>query len=168
MKLRALLIAALAALSLAAAPDPAERLPDPQQERRARSLFKEFRCLVCQNESIDDSDADLASDLRKLVRDQIRQGRSDGEIRSYLTERYGEFVLLKPRFSGASLALWLIAPGLLLGGGAYLLVAARGRRREPEPDLSAEEEARLAALVSGHAFAPEASHQSNGDEPRAG
>lgn len=163
MKLRSLLIASLAALSLAAAPDPSERLPDPAQEARARSLFKEFRCLVCQNESIDDSDADLASDLRKLVRDQVRQGRSDAEIRSYLTERYGEFVLLKPRFVGASLLLWLLAPGLILGGGLYLLVNARRRRPEPEPALTAEEEDRVAALVAGHGFAQEASHQDGGD-----
>jgi cytochrome c-type biogenesis protein CcmH len=85
-----------------AAADPAERLPDPVQEARAREIFREVRCLVCQNESIDDSEAALAGDLRQVVRDQVKQGRSDKQIRAFLVERYGEFVLLKPPFSPAT------------------------------------------------------------------
>lgn len=138
-----LLLAAL--MSLAAASDPSERLPDPAQEARARTLFSQVRCLVCQNESIDDSTAELAGDLRKVVREQIAAGRSDGEVKRFLTDRYGEFVLLKPRFSVGNAALWL-APFLAVLAGLALL-AGRWRRREATQDLSGDEETRLAALL---------------------
>ena len=97
--MRRLLVVVTAILCMAAAADPAERLANPDQEARARHIFSQVRCLVCQNESIDDSQADLAGDLRKLVRDQIVSGRSDDQVRDYLISRYGEFVLLKPAFS---------------------------------------------------------------------
>ncbi|WP_276308957.1 cytochrome c-type biogenesis protein [Caulobacter zeae] len=148
---RTLAVVLAAMACMAAASDPSERLPDPAQEARARDLFKEVRCLVCQNESIDDSEAALARDLRLLVRDQVKQGRSDAEIRAFLTQRYGEFVLLKPPFSAGNAVLWLTPLAVLLAGGG-LMVALLRRRRSPEaaPEaLSAEEEARLKGLLEG-------------------
>ena len=136
------LLAILAALAcLAAASDPAERLADPAQEARARAIFAEVRCLVCQNESIDDSTAELAGDLRRLVRDQIKAGKSDREVATYLTDRYGEFVLLKPAFSWGNAALWG-TPFVVVALGVWLLA----RNLKPRPtaaDLSADEVARL-------------------------
>lgn len=148
----------VAILLMAAASEPAERLPDPAQEARARVLFREVRCLVCQNESIDDSQAELAGDLRRIVRQEIAKGRSDGEVRTFLVARYGEFVLLKPPFSAGNLALWLAPLGILVAGGG-LMVALLRRRGEDgvvEADavegLSSEEERRLAAVLNdkGH------------------
>nr|WP_269713881.1 cytochrome c-type biogenesis protein [Caulobacter sp. NIBR2454] len=134
-----------AVLCLAAASDPSERLADPAQEARARELFQEVRCLVCQNESIDDSEAELAGDLRRVVRDEIVAGRSDAEIRRFLVERYGEFVLLKPAFSAGNAALWLAPFGIVLVGGALLFGLLR--RRPKAEALSVEEETRLKALL---------------------
>jgi cytochrome c-type biogenesis protein CcmH len=139
------LLAALAAVAcMAAASDPAERLPDPVQEAKAREIFRDVRCMVCQNESIDDSDADLAQDLRRLVREQVAAGRSEAQIKAYLTDRYGEFVLLTPSFSAGNLALW-IGPFLVLlvGGG---LLFARLRNRTPDTELSQEEADKLARI----------------------
>ncbi|MBW0150366.1 MAG: cytochrome c-type biogenesis protein [Phenylobacterium sp.] len=140
------LVVACAVLCLGAASDPGERLADPAQEARARALFKEVRCLVCQNESIDASNAELAQDLRAIVRQEVAQGRSDVEVRRFLTDRYGEYVLLKPRFSWANAALWLF-PLLVVLGGAGLLV---GRWRTPQVEsaaLSSEETEALARLA---------------------
>ena len=124
MRRLAPLVAPLAALMLiaGAASDPAEQLHDPAKEARARTLFKEVRCLVCQNESIDDSEAELASDLRRIVRQQVAAGRSDTEIKRFLTDRYGEFVLLKPGFSLRNLALWAGPFAVVLLGGGLLAV----------------------------------------------
>lgn len=133
-----------AVLSLAAASDPAERLPDPAQEARARVIFREVRCLVCQNESIDDSNAELAADLRRLVRDQVKAGRTDDQVRDHLTDRYGEFVLLKPAFSWGNAALWG-APFLVVGLGLLMLVGGF-RNRRADAELSPEEAARLARM----------------------
>jgi cytochrome c-type biogenesis protein CcmH len=133
-----------AALCLAAAADPGERLGDPGREARARSLFRETRCLVCQGESIDDSESDLAADLRRIIRRQIVVGRTDAQIRAFLAARYGEFVLLRPPFSPRNAILWL-GPFALLGVGAVIL-AKRSRSGTADPPLSAEEEARIAAL----------------------
>ncbi|MGA0600071.1 cytochrome c-type biogenesis protein [Caulobacter sp. KR2-114] len=135
-----------AALCLAAASDPADRLKDPAQEARARAIFRDVRCLVCQNESIDDSEATLAADLRRLVRQQVAAGRSDAEIKAYLRSRYGEFVLLKPPFSWGNAALWTAPFAVVALGGALLLL--RRRRDAPVETLSAEEEARLEHLLS--------------------
>lgn len=154
--MKRVLAALLAALSLAAASDPAERLPDPGQEARARHLFQQIRCLVCQNESIDDSEADLAHDLRQVVREQVKSGRSDAEIRDFLVARYGQFVLLKPPFDAGNLALWLGPFAILLLGAG--LLAARLRQPPAAPPLSEAEEARLASLLdatSDDTFAPE-------------
>ena len=139
---RILLVFAALACMGAAASDPAERLADPAREARARALFTQIRCVVCQNQSIDESDADLARDLRVTVRRDIAEGWSDAQIRAYLVGRYGEFILLQPRWSIGNAALWL-SPFLivLVGGGLFLV---RGRNRQaPGDDLSAEEEARL-------------------------
>lgn len=139
------LLAAMAAiLCIAAASDPAERLPDPAQEARARELFREVRCLVCQNESIDDSNAELAADLRRLVREEVKAGKSDDEVRKHLTDRYGEFVLLKPAFSWGNAALWG-APVLVVLAGLILLMR-NFRNRTEDQDLSPEEIERLNRL----------------------
>ncbi|MBO9560542.1 MAG: cytochrome c-type biogenesis protein CcmH [Caulobacter sp.] len=149
---RLLLVLAAIACTAGAAADPAERLPDPAQEARARELFREVRCLVCQNESIDDSQADLAGDLRQVVRDQVKQGRSDKEIRAFLVDRYGEFVLLKPPFSPGNALLWA-TPGiaLILGGVLMALLLRRRVASSTEAEeasrLSQEEEARLQVLL---------------------
>ncbi|MDO8378835.1 cytochrome c-type biogenesis protein [Phenylobacterium sp.] len=143
--MRKLLAILAAVFCIAAASDPAERLADPAQEARARALFSEVRCLVCQNESIDDSQAELASDLRRLVRDQIKAGKSDDQVKAYLTDRYGEFVLLKPSFSWGNAALWG-APFLVVGLGVWLL-ARNLRAPRPSSELSEEEAARLADLA---------------------
>lgn len=141
-----MIVGLFAALSIAAASnDPAEQLKDPAQEARARALFKEVRCLVCQNESIDDSEADLAADLRRVVRQQVAAGKSDAEIKRYLVDRYGEFALLKPAFSPGNAILWLTPFVLVLGGGAVLILRAR-KPPETEAGLSPDEEARLKAL----------------------
>ncbi|MDP1632812.1 MAG: cytochrome c-type biogenesis protein CcmH [Caulobacter sp.] len=149
MKPSLIVVALAALLCVAAASDPSERLPDPAQEAQARTIFRQVRCLVCQNESIDDSDAELAGDLRRVVREQVAAGRSPGQVKDFLTARYGEFVLLKPAFSLANAALWL-APLITVLIGLTLL-AGRWRRREPTPDLTAEEETRLAALMDEQA-----------------
>lgn len=145
MRWRALIAALAGVASLAAASDPAERLPDPGQEARARTIFRDVRCLVCQNESIDASSAELAQDLRQIVREQVRAGRSDGEIKRFLTDRYGEFVLMTPAFSAGNLALWagpfLVA---LLGAG---LLAGRLRNRRPDVELSQLEAERVERLA---------------------
>ncbi|HEX4712169.1 cytochrome c-type biogenesis protein [Phenylobacterium sp.] len=144
MRLRALAAALAGVLCIAAASDPAERLTDPAQEARARAIFQDVRCLVCQNESIDDSEAELAHELRQVVRQQVRQGRSDAEIKRYLTDRYGEFVLMTPAFSWVNLALWG-GPFLVVVLGAGLLVA-RLRNRSADPELSPEEAERVRRL----------------------
>jgi len=144
VRLRALAAMFAGVLCLAAAADPADRLADPAQEARARAIFADVRCLVCQNESIDDSEAELAGELRKIVREQVKAGRSDAEIKRFLTDRYGEFVLMTPRFSWMNLALWS-GPFLVVVLGAGLLVA-RLRNRSVEPELSPEEAERVRRL----------------------
>ena len=133
-----------ALLCLAAASDPSDRLLDPAKEARARAIFREVRCLVCQNESIDDSEATLAADLRRLVREEVAAGLSDDQVKAYLKSRYGEFVLLKPPFSWGNAALWT-APFLVAAIGGVLLIFRR--RSGPKLEvLTPEEEARLEVL----------------------
>ena len=145
MRARALLAALAAVFCMAAASDPSERLPDPGQEARARHIFEQVRCLVCQNESIDDSQADLSHDLRRVVREQVREGRGDDQIKRFLVERYGEFVLLRPRFSIGNAALWF-GPFLVVLLGLVLLLA-RLRNRAAEPELQATDAERLRRLM---------------------
>lgn len=133
--MRRLAAALLAVLSIAAA---SGRLPDPEAEARARALFAEVRCVVCQNESIASSQADIAADLRTVVREQVAAGRSDAEIRAYLVERYGEFVLFRPAFTLGNLALWLTPFAVVIGGAAVFLLNRGGGRPAPPPDAALE------------------------------
>jgi len=141
------LVAPVAALMLiaGAASDPAEQLHDPAKEARARTLFKEVRCLVCQNESIDDSEAELASDLRRIVRQQVQAGASDVEVRRFLVDRYGKFVLLKPPFDAGTAALWM-APFAVVIIGAGALFLRRRKGALDEAPLTAEERQKLQSL----------------------
>jgi len=139
--------------SAAYAVQPDEIMSDPVKELRARDLSRELRCMVCQNQSIDDSEAPLARDLRLLVRERIAAGDSDAQVIDFLVARYGEFVLLKPRLELHTLLLWLVPPLALAGGGLTLWMQGRRRARSGAATvaLSPEEEARLAALISGDA-----------------
>lgn len=142
------LLAAVLFTLIAAAPAlavrPDEMLKDPQQEQRARALSAELRCLVCQNQSIDDSDAELARDLRLIVRERIKAGDNDGQIITYLVDRYGEFVLLKPRFGWHTLILWAGPFAILLIGGVVVWRQARVKRvAVADAPLSPEEQAAL-------------------------
>jgi cytochrome c-type biogenesis protein CcmH len=134
---------------------PDEIMPDPAKEARARELSRELRCMVCQNQSIDDSEAPLARDLRLLVRERIAAGDSDRQVIDFLVARYGEFVLLKPRFNPHTLLLWLVPPLVLIGGGFALWriggrsAKSAGSGAESAARLTAEEEARLRRLMDG-------------------
>jgi cytochrome c-type biogenesis protein CcmH len=147
-----LFLAAFAA-SAAYAVQPDEIMADPAKEARARDLSRELRCMVCQNQSIDDSEAPLARDLRLLVRERIAAGDSDAEVMDFLVARYGEFVLLKPRLKSHTLLLWLLPPFALVGGGLALWMHNRRRTKaaaaeDPLFKLSADEEARLERLIA--------------------
>ncbi|MBW8284739.1 MAG: cytochrome c-type biogenesis protein CcmH [Rhizobium sp.] len=142
-----LLILLLLAPLPAFAVDPSERLADPKLEQRARDLSANLRCMVCQNQSIDDSNADLARDLRLLVRERIVAGDSDEQVISYVVSRYGEFVLLNPRLSTKTLILWGAPAFLLVVGLGIAFAYARGRSRAEPKRLSDEEEARLGKLL---------------------
>jgi cytochrome c-type biogenesis protein CcmH len=149
-----LMLACLAAPLGHAATNPDEILQDPVLEQRARDLAKQLRCLVCQNQSIDDSDADLARDLRRIVREQLVAGQSDAQIIDYLSARYGDFVLLKPPVKPATWGLWF-GPALVLAiatAGLVVYVARRRRTETASPaPLSTEERTRLEALLRGAA-----------------
>lgn len=128
--------------------NPDEVLADPALEARARSLSAELRCMVCQNQSIDDSNADLAKDLRLLVRERISDGDTDEEVLNYIVSRYGEFVLLKPRLSLRTILLWGAPVLLVAAGGVALTVFARRRAGKPTGSrLTAEEQAKLDELL---------------------
>jgi cytochrome c-type biogenesis protein CcmH len=144
------LILAFAACLMLARPAfavlPNEVLSDPALEARARAISEELRCMVCQNQSIDDSDADLAHDLRVLVRERLTAGDTDEQVIDYIVARYGEFVLLKPRFSWRNALLWAAPAILILAGGIFIITAAR-RRQVPTTSLSAEEKTALEAIL---------------------
>ena len=149
MRLAPLVFAAVMLASPAFAVRPDEVLPDPVLEARARELSQGLRCLVCRNEDIDESDADLAHDLRVLLRERLVAGDTDAQAVAYIVARYGEFVLLKPTTTGANLILWLAGPALLLGGAAVAFAMLRRRSRAPDgPGLSVAEQARIDALVA--------------------
>ncbi|MBP5858062.1 cytochrome c-type biogenesis protein CcmH [Marivibrio halodurans] len=148
----AVVVAALPALAV----QPDEMLDDPALERRAREISQDVRCLVCQNQSIDESNADLARDLRVLVRERVKQGDTNQEVRDYLVARYGDYVLLKPPFGLSTLLLWASPALLLLVGALAVFLWFRGRGRASatqaggaEAALSAEERRRLDRLLAG-------------------
>jgi cytochrome c-type biogenesis protein CcmH len=147
-------VAVMMGSSAARAVQPDEIMSDPARESRARDLSRELRCMVCQNQSIDDSDAPLARDLRLLVRERIAAGDSDAQVIDFLVARYGEFVLLKPRLEPHTLLLWLLPPLALAGGGFALWTLGRRRSRSAAAEdqslskLTAEEEARLERLMA--------------------
>jgi cytochrome c-type biogenesis protein CcmH len=148
--LRVIIVAALLALAAGAhAVQPSEVLKDPALEARARTLSGELRCMVCQNQSIDDSDATLAKDIRVLIRERIVAGQSNDEVRAFLVSRYGDFILLRPPFGLETLLLWGSAPLALLLGAIGVYFSARRARALPEAaPLSAGEEGRVAELAS--------------------
>jgi cytochrome c-type biogenesis protein CcmH len=150
--LLAMAVVASVGLSPVRAVLPDEVMADPAKEARARNLSQELRCMVCQNQSIDDSEAPLARDLRLLVRERIASGDSDTQVIDFLVARYGEFVLLRPRFERQTLLLWLLTPLVFLGGGFALWLQARRRSKSTDQvpsdgALTPEEEARLKFLV---------------------
>jgi cytochrome c-type biogenesis protein CcmH len=132
---------------------PDEILPDAKLEERARNLSRELRCMVCQNQSIDDSDAPLARDLRLLVRERLKEGDSDKQVMDFLTTRYGDFVLLNPPLNAKTLLLWILPAGLLILGGAVLALSMRrrtgisGSSAVPVSPLSPDEEQKIARLL---------------------
>jgi len=143
-------LAALLALAVAVpacAIEPQERLTDPALEARARTLGQELRCLVCQNESIDDSNADLARDLRTIVRERLTAGDSDQQVLGFVTARYGDYVLLRPPIRAGTLVLWF-GPVVLLVAIIIAMMLLRRHRAKAEPaPLSSEEDRRLARLL---------------------
>jgi len=148
--LRLLLLCGVVLGSHAAlAVEPGEMLADPGLEQRARVLSRELRCMVCQNQSIDDSAAPLAHDLRVLVRERLKAGDDDRQVLDFLVARYGEFVLLRPRFEWQTALLWLTPLIVLLVGGVAMAAASRRQRGRPAADtvLSAPEQARIADLL---------------------
>jgi cytochrome c-type biogenesis protein CcmH len=158
MRARTLAAATVLALGLwsgagpAAAVQPDEILPDPALEARAREISAGLRCLVCRNESIDESNADLARDLRLLVRERLLAGDSDAEVVAFVVDRYGEYVLLRPTARGANLLLWIAGPAMLAAALAAATLYVRRRRAAPEPEaapLSEAEKARLEEILRG-------------------
>jgi cytochrome c-type biogenesis protein CcmH len=148
------IVTSLICLSPAHAVQPDEIMSDPAKESRARDLSRELRCMVCQNQSIDDSEAPLARDLRLLVRERIAAGDSDAQVIDFLVARYGEFVLLKPLVKSHTLLLWLLPPFALVGGGLALWMQSRRRTKSAAAEdeslfkLSVDEEARLERLIA--------------------
>jgi cytochrome c-type biogenesis protein CcmH len=157
-------VALMAALfSLASAQD---RLPDPAAEARARDIGRELRCLVCQNQSIEDSEADLARDLRRIVREQVTQGASHDEVIRFVHDRYGDFVLLRPPVRLATLLLWA-TPALALLGGLFAIWRLRRRQPAPVAELTEAERARLTERLASDRFGGRAPKREHTGEPRA-
>ncbi|CDM56937.1 MULTISPECIES: cytochrome c-type biogenesis protein [Rhizobium] len=143
-----LVLAVILSSAPAFAVNPDEVLADPKLEARARTISAELRCMVCQNQSIDDSNAELAKDLRLLVRERLTDGDTDEQVMNYIVSRYGEFVLLKPRFETKTILLWGAPLLLVVAGGLSLIVFARKRAGRPTGSkLTAEEQARLNELL---------------------
>jgi cytochrome c-type biogenesis protein CcmH len=151
--IRCLVFAALLMAAIAGPPahavEPSERLADPALEARARALSQELRCLVCQNQSIDESNADLAHDLRVRLRQRLLAGDTDQQVLDFLSARYGTFVLLDPPFEPVTYVLWLTPPLLVLAAGGGLMLRSRRRRPDPaSPALTEDERARAALILS--------------------
>ncbi|MCH4026999.1 MAG: cytochrome c-type biogenesis protein CcmH [Acetobacter fabarum] len=155
MTIRRKLAALVAGLLLMATPvlvlavdDPSEMLPNPQQEARAQAIGAQLRCLVCQNESIEDSSAGLARDLRRVVREHVAKGENNQQVMDWMVSRYGNFIRLKPAFSPGTLLLWAMpALALLMGIGTAFLFYRRRAAAPPPPPLTEDEKARLARLT---------------------
>ena len=147
--LAALLVALLVSLP-ALAVEPSEMLKDPALEARARTIGRALRCVVCQNQDVDDSNAEVAADMRRAVRERLVAGDSDRQVMDFMVARYGDYVLLKPPFKADTWLLWLGGPLVLLLGGAGILLAARRRRpaETPPAPLTDEERARLSVILS--------------------
>lgn len=145
LSLSLLFVLALSGVAQAVKPD--EMLADPALEARARALSEGLRCMVCQNQSIDESDADLARDLRILVRERLKAGDTDKQVIDYIVSRYGEFVLLKPRFELRTLLLWGAPVLLLLAGGLFVFRASRARRSVEAEALTEQEKAAIETLL---------------------
>ena len=150
-----LLFACLSLPALAVNPD--EMLADPALEARARAISENLRCLVCQNQSIDLSDADLAHDLRVIVRERLTAGDTDAEVTQYVVDRYGEFVLLNPVVAPHTIALWIAAPAFLLIGGIVVFLGARRKRAVAAPALSEDEARALEGLLRPKGQVPDSS-----------
>lgn len=150
LRVLALALALLAPGMALATTNPADMLPDAALEQRARALGREIRCMVCQNQSIEDSEVTLARDLRLVVRERITAGYTDSQVREFLHARYGDFVLLRPPFSWSTAALWL-TPLVALLFGMSLILLSRRRAAQPLPPapLTEEEKRRLAAIDAG-------------------
>jgi cytochrome c-type biogenesis protein CcmH len=150
MKLRATLLMALLSATPAWAVQPDEVLSDPALEARARTISTGLRCLVCRNETIDDSDASLARDLRLLLRERLTAGDTDAEAVAFIVDRYGEYVLLNPTTNGINLILWLAGPAMLITGAGMATLYLRRRRQSAAPDapLSESETKRLAEILN--------------------
>jgi cytochrome c-type biogenesis protein CcmH len=150
--MRGLVLAVMLAVALPVAGpvlavQPDEMLADPALEQRARELSKGLRCLVCRNENIDDSDAQLASDLRILLRERLVAGDTDAEAVAFLVDRYGEYVLLNPPATGANILLWIAGPAMLLAGAGIAFATFRRRGTAAADGLNAEEAARVAEIL---------------------
>jgi cytochrome c-type biogenesis protein CcmH len=143
----ALALAAVMTALPAHAVQPNEMMSDPKLEARARSLSAQLRCMVCQNQSIDDSDAPLAHDIRVLIRERLAAGESDKAVKAFLVSRYGDFILLRPPLKMSTWLLWAGPPLILLFGAAFLSTAIRRRASLPPPPLSPDEERRVSALL---------------------
>jgi cytochrome c-type biogenesis protein CcmH len=162
-----LALLALVVAAPALAVQPSEMLKDPALEARARDLSAQLRCLVCQNESIDDSDADLAKDIRLLIRERITKGESNTQVRDFLVSRYGDFILLKPPFTLSTALLWFSAPLTFLVGGLAIFLASR-RKRVPAAALSEQEERLLLMLQEAGSTLPLTSSPSASRKRRRG
>jgi len=150
MKMRALILSLALIASPVLAVQPDEILSDPALEARARSLSQNLRCLVCRNENIDDSNADLARDLRLLLRERLVAGDNDTQAVAFIVDRYGEYVLLNPTTKGSNLLLWIAGPLMLVGGGVIAALYLRRRRNAAESgadSLSPEDAQRLAEIL---------------------
>lgn len=148
--MRVFFSAMMAAIVLAgaamASPGPEERMEDPQLEARARVLYDQLRCVVCQSQSIDDSNAPLAADLRAVVRERLLAGDSNAQVKAYLQERYGDYVLMLPPVQGNTLALWLFPLIVLVGGGTAIVLFVRSQKRRTDQFTDFADDARAASL----------------------
>jgi cytochrome c-type biogenesis protein CcmH len=143
----ALIIAAMSAAAVMAAPGPDELMEDPALEARARGLYTQLRCVICQSQSIDESNAHLAVDMRAVVRERLLLGETDQEILDFMQVRYGDYVLMLPPVQANTILLWLMPLLVLLFGGGMAILYVRGQSARPDEILDAEDEARVAALL---------------------